>query len=207
MKQTEMIDGREALLAYVKTLHPREEISPAELLPGGKRELPPGFTVTDYDAERLLVGGPFDSVVSIMTEERFGGRVAISGAKLTAGLMLVAHLGEPLWDSSPEARKAWRLKQIEAGEPFAVPAREEFRNRSELERHLENCATCKPSAALLAEAVSQGSSRYEDRHIRELIELAHGDSDAAVKFYRGVLAQSAAAPRRKSPALGSAVVA
>jgi hypothetical protein len=177
------IDGRQGLIDYVRALHPRIEIPLAAILPGGTFQLPLGFEITDYDSERVLIAGPFETIATVRTQSYFGGDVAVSGEKLTAGLMLAAHVGEPIWDRSLDARKAWRLRQFEDVPAFTVTIPEP-RTREELELHIASCASCATVAESYGRALDAGMNASDERALRELVDRSHADVAGAVKFYR-----------------------
>ena len=177
------IDGRPALVKYVRQLQPRQEIPLAELLPGGQFELPLGFTVTDYDADQVLIVGPFETAARVRSQGYFGGAIAVTGEKLTAGLMLAAHVGEPVWERSLEARKAWRLQQFEQAPEFFVTTSEP-RTWEELERHITSCAICASVGEAYGKALDAGMNATDDRALNDLYHRSHEDREAAIAYYR-----------------------
>lgn len=177
------IDGRPALVKFLQQLQPRQEIPLVELLPGGQFELPLGFTVTDYDADQVLIVGPFETVVTVRSQGYFGGAIAVTGEKLTAGLMLAAHVGEPVWERSLEARKAWRLRQFEQAPAFTVTVPEP-RTREELERHITSCASCATVGEAYSKALDAGMNATDERALRDLYRRSHEDREAAIEYYR-----------------------
>ncbi|GKS58190.1 hypothetical protein YTPLAS18_17170 [Nitrospira sp.] len=177
-----IIDGKASLIEYVRRLHPNAHIPLAALLPGGEYALPLGFSLQDYDSERIVIAGPHEHVITVRTLSHFGGSVAVSGEQLTAGLMLAAHVGEPLW-AGPEARKQWRLAQFEHAPAFDVTIPEP-RTLEELKLHTDRCPLCSAVGAAYGRAVDSGMDTTDQtRALRKLVDLAHHSVTEAITYY------------------------
>ena len=130
----------------------------------------------------MIIAGPLSTTTACRTLVLYGGAMKVRHFAVVQALERLTETGVPVWET--ESRQFdWHLRQLEQCAPFQVPVLEEFETRAELESHVESCTRCGPSSRMLAEAVSAGSSRHSDQHLRELIEKSHADQEAAVQFY------------------------
>lgn len=176
------IDGRPGLLAFAREYHPRKEHTIVDVEKLLRRI---GFEVTDVNEDRIIIAGPLRTTTACRTLVLYGGSMRIRHLEIVKALLRLTETGPPVW-ASEDRQLAWFSQQLEACEPFQVTALEEFETRADLEAHVEKCHQCRPSYQALSEAVSRGSSRHGDQHLRELIEKSHVDPEAARKFYETV---------------------
>jgi len=177
-KPKPQIDGREALYHFIDQLHPNEEHTPVAI----QEMLPAGFSIAMNDPDEVTLHGPMGSI-RIPTLERWGGPFRIKGLSLLKAVARVLEQGPPDWDRSSERQAMfWRAAIRNAG-PFLVEPKDPFPTRASMENHIEGCHVCEPSNKLLIEAISHGSHRYSDAHLRELIEKSHEDQESSVRFY------------------------
>jgi hypothetical protein len=67
--------------------------------------------------------------------------------------------------------------------PFTVKEQPPM-TRAEMEQHIETCERCQPVSAAFAEAINAGANIAGTPYVQEMINKAHADSDAAVRFYQ-----------------------
>lgn len=200
-----MIDGKSQLLEYIERIHPSQEFSPIDLEPGGSYALPAGFAITSnpfavstqVDPNRLTLFGPLDTAVAVPTLDMFGGRVVIRGIALLQAIARLAEVGPPVWSRRPDELSEWWKKQIAGCEPFDAPEPPP-KTRTEMEGHIEECATCGPVSVSMAASISAGSTAYRDEDVREMVERAHDDQQAAIEFYERRRAAHAMVPTAAS---------
>lgn len=188
------MDGRPGLLDFAREFHPRHEHTIVEL---ERRLRRLGFEVTDTNEDRIIIGGPLQTTTACRTLVPFGGAMRVRHFTVVKALELLTKTGTPVW--APELEQfEWHLKQLESCAEFQAPIQEEFETRAEMEAHVEQCDRCRPAFDMLVAAINRGSSRTNDKHLRELIERSHQDSDLARQFYEGIRdAQAAIIPTEK----------
>lgn len=184
-----MSDGKSQLLEYVAPIHDDQEFLPIDLEPGGVYALPSGLTLTanplgvstEVDPNQLALVGPFSTVVAVPTYKS-GGRIVIRGIDLLKSIGRVLEVGASLGSNRPEESGEWWKVQIASCAPFEAPEPGP-KTRTQMERHIEGCATCGPVGMAMARAIDAGSTAYRDTDLASMIEMAHGDQVAAIQFY------------------------
>ncbi|MDC8450815.1 MAG: hypothetical protein LV473_21020 [Nitrospira sp.] len=177
-----MIDGRQALLTFARAYHHRHEHSIVDLEKLLKRL---GFEVTDANEDRVIILGPMQTTTSCRTLVLFGGRMKVRHIELVRALERLMEVGLPVWKTEAQQFE-WHCAQLERCAPFQIRQPEEFESWEDMANHVEGCTRCQPAFRALQAAVDRGSSRTGEKHMRELIEKSHADSQASLKFYEGI---------------------
>lgn len=178
----EMIDGKPALLRFARQFHHRHEHAIVDLEKLLKRL---GFEVTDANEDRIIILGPLQTTTSCRTLTLFGGRMKVRHHELVKAIERLMEVGLPVWQTEAQQFE-WHLGQLEQCAAFQIKRPEEFEDWEAMATHVEGCTRCQPAFRALQAAVDRGSSRTGEKHLRELIEKSHADSQAALKFYEGI---------------------
>lgn len=176
------IDGKQALLEFAKAHHPRHEHTIVSLEKALRRI---GFDVADTNEDRVIIAGPLQTTTACKTLVQFGGALRVRHFDLVKALERLLEVGLPVWKTEAQQFE-WHLARLAECESYQIPAVEPYETREELEAHVSTCVRCQPSYRTLLSALELGSNRHEDKHLRELIEKAHSDQDAALAFYQQI---------------------
>lgn len=176
------IDGKQPLLAFARGFHPKHEHSIVDLEQLLKRI---GCEMTSFDEDKILILGPLQTTTSCRTLTLFGGRMKVRHFEVVRALERLLEVGLPVWQTEAQQFE-WHCSQLERCEPFQIKQPEEFESWEDMANHVESCTRCQPAFRALQAAVDRGSSRTGEKHMRELIEKSHADSQAALKFYEGI---------------------
>jgi hypothetical protein len=176
-----MIDGRPELFAWIDSINPREELSPADL----QKSLPAGFALTG-DVDKPVLHGPLGTSTTVPTLERWGGGLKIKGLVLLEAVARLLERGPRVWERSLERQADYWRQEIKTADAIMVEPKDPLGTRDAMENHVADCNRCQPAFAVLQQAVDWGSSRTRDQDLKELIARSHENSAAAKTYYESV---------------------
>lgn len=167
-------NGNDLLRTWARGLQPNQQYKPADLLPGGQYAPPQASgieIVLDpvHETLRLFRG---DSGTFVKTLSPWGGEFRVLGLDIMEALREACRVGYPTWRSSLDEKKNYLIALLDDVDPVVVPEAAPM-TRSELDTHLDTCATCAPAMAILGQAIDAGRSLPKDHELRDLVTKAH----------------------------------
>ena len=182
-----MTNSTQHLQIWASTIEPNQQYRPVDLLPGGQHAPPraSGIEIVldpAHETVRIFRG---DHGAFVKTLSPWGGEFRVVGIDVLEGLREVCRVGYPSWKCSMDERKTYLVGLLADAEAVEVSAAPPM-TRLELEQFIDRDANCQRAISAFTAAVSASGRMVIDTDLRDFIQRASTDAEAAILYYRNL---------------------